>query len=113
MIQNYQVDCPDEDMSLAATPVVPQTTRAKSVPLELNETKLIKGCETPRTSLLMKKFPEFKHGERIKDDFACAANIKVLLQGMLYITDRACYFYSPFNNKTIIGHGTKIRIPFD
>lgn len=32
---------------------------------------------------------------------------------MLYVTERAVYFYSPFNNKTIFGHGTKIKIPYD
>jgi hypothetical protein len=36
----------------------------------------------------------------------------IVLQGMLYITDRNIYFYSPFNSKTIIGYGTKISIPF-
>ena len=31
---------------------------------------------------------------------------------MLYVTEKAVYFYSPFNHKTIFGHGTKIKIPY-
>ncbi len=45
------------------------------------------------------------------DSFACAttpANSKLMLQGKLYITDRCCYFYSPFNHKTLLGKGSKI-----
>jgi len=26
------------------------------------------------------------------------------------LTDRCCYFYSPFNSKTILGKGSKLRI---
>ena len=37
---------------------------------------------------------------------------KIMLQGMLYITDRNIYFYSPFNNQTIIGYGTKVTINY-
>ena len=32
---------------------------------------------------------------------------------MLYVTEKAVYFFSPFNNKTIFGHGTKTRIPYE
>ena len=32
---------------------------------------------------------------------------------MLYVTNRAVYFYSPFNEKTLIGYGTKIKIEFE
>jgi len=31
---------------------------------------------------------------------------------MLYVTDKNLYFYSPFNDKTLIGKGTKIRISY-
>ncbi|MFN9900183.1 MAG: hypothetical protein ACK55Z_15615 [bacterium] len=32
------------------------------------------------------------------ENFSCAyASPTILLQGMLYLTDRQCYFYSPFN----------------
>ena len=47
------------------------------------------------------------------ENYACAANVKLLLQGMLYVTDKNIYFYSPFNNKTVIGHGTKIKMGYD
>jgi len=40
------------------------------------------------------------------------ADTKLLLQGRLYITDRACYFYSPFNHKTLLGKGSKIRFAY-
>ena len=39
--------------------------------------------------------------------------MNILLQGVLYVTERAVYFYSPFNNKTIFGHGTKVKIPYE
>jgi hypothetical protein len=51
----------------------------------------------------------------VLDSFACAtvpANSKIILQGKLYITDRCCYFYTPFNHKTILGQGSKIRCPY-
>ena len=47
------------------------------------------------------------------ENYACAANVKLLLQGMLYVTDKNIYFYSPFNNKTVIGHGTKIKMSYE
>ena len=31
---------------------------------------------------------------------------------MMYLTESNLYFYSPFNNKTLIGTGTKLKIPF-
>ncbi len=51
--------------------------------------------------------------EVVLENYCCAARMKILLQGMLYVTEKAVYFYSPFNNKTIFGHGTKIMIPYD
>lgn len=36
----------------------------------------------------------------------------LVLQGKLYLTDRSCYFYSPFNTKTILGKGSKIQIKY-
>ena len=47
------------------------------------------------------------------EHYCCAARMNILLQGVLYVTERAVYFYSPFNNKTIFGHGTKVKIPYD
>ena len=31
----------------------------------------------------------------------------------MYVTEKNVYFFSPFNNKTIFGHGTKVKIPYD
>lgn len=31
---------------------------------------------------------------------------------MLYVTNRNLYFYSPFNDSTLVGHGTKNKISF-
>ena len=39
--------------------------------------------------------------------------MNILLQGITYVTEKGVYFYSPFNNKTIFGHGTKIKIPYN
>ena len=30
----------------------------------------------------------------------------------MYVTNKNVFFYSPFNNKTVIGHGTKIKISY-
>ena len=46
------------------------------------------------------------------ESYSCAASIRILLQGMLYVTNKSIYFYSPFNNKTVLGHGTKIKISY-
>ena len=51
--------------------------------------------------------------EIVLESYCCAARMKILLQGMLYLTEKAVYFYSPFNNKTIFGHGTKIKMPYE
>ena len=32
---------------------------------------------------------------------------------MMYVTNKHVYFYSPFNKKTMIGRGTKIKMHFD
>ena len=31
---------------------------------------------------------------------------------MLYVTNKNLYFYSPFNERTLVGHGTKIKINY-
>ena len=68
---------------------------------------------SPRSKLLRSKFKELKENEKVLDNFACAAKTSILLQGMIYVTNNAVYFYSPFNEKTLIGYGTKIKIEFD
>jgi hypothetical protein len=68
---------------------------------------------SPRGAFIKKKFNLEDKGEVVLENYCCAARMNILLQGMLYVTERAVYFYSPFNNKTIFGHGTKIKIPFE
>lgn len=51
--------------------------------------------------------------ESVLENYSCAANCGILLQGMLYVTQLNVYFYSPFNKKTVIGHGTKIKISYE
>ena len=62
---------------------------------------------------MKKKFDSVEDSELVLENYCCAARMKILLQGMLYLTEKAVYFYSPFNNKTIFGHGTKIKIPYE
>jgi hypothetical protein len=73
----------------------------------------VKEVAEPREKLIISKFGNLKQDENILDNFACAAKTSILLQGMLYVTNRAVYFYSPFNEKTLIGYGTKIKIEFE
>ena len=68
--------------------------------------------ESPRISFIRNKFKKIEQNEKVVDSFVCAASQKILLQGMLYVTDKNLYFYSPFNDKTLIGKGTKIRISY-
>ena len=68
---------------------------------------------TPRRIFIQRKFKNLEKGEAVLENYCCAARMKILLQGMLYVTERNVYFYSPFNNKTIFGHGTKIKIPYE
>jgi len=47
--------------------------------------------------------------EEIKDSFACASRLKILLQGRMYITDKRIVFHSYFNDKNVFfGSNTKI-----
>lgn len=68
---------------------------------------------SPRSTFIKEKFDIVDKKEVVLENYCCAARMSILLQGVLYVTDRAVYFYSPFNNKTIFGHGTKIRIPYE
>ena len=49
-----------------------------------------------------------EEGEAVLENYNCAARMNLLLQGQMYVTDKSIYFYSPFNNSTIFGHGTKV-----
>ena len=67
---------------------------------------------SPRSKFLLKKFKTFDEDEAVIDNYACAASFKLLLQGMLYVTNKHVYFYSPFNKKTMLGRGTKIKMSY-
>lgn len=67
---------------------------------------------SPRGEFIRKKFELESEDEAVLENYCCAARMNILLQGMLYVTEKAAYFYSPFNDKSIFGHGTKIKIPY-
>ena len=67
---------------------------------------------SPRTKFIRKRFKTMKPGENMIDDFHCALQATIPLQGTLYITNRSLYFHSAFNQKTFFGKATKIRIDF-
>lgn len=55
-----------------------------------------------------------ERGEVTLNYFSCAVKMKILLQGHIYVTERAVYFYSPFNDQTVFGgNGTEIMISYD
>ena len=68
--------------------------------------------QSPRGNFIYTKFKAYDTEETVLANYACAAKCSILLQGMIYITNKALYFYSPFNDKTLIGYGTKIKITF-
>lgn len=68
---------------------------------------------TPRSKFIAKKFKTFDEEETVLENFACAASFTLLLQGMMYVTNKNVYFYSPFNKKTMIGRGTKIKMSYE
>ena len=50
---------------------------------------------------------------KLVDSFACALQMKILLQGRLYVTSKALCFTSFFANSILLfGKSTKILIPF-
>ena len=55
-----------------------------------------------------------KENEKLIDSFHCAfTNKALLLQGILYVTTRCCYFYSPFAQSVFSGvSGTRLVMPF-
>ena len=68
---------------------------------------------TPRSRFITRKFKTFDDDEVVLDNYACAASFTLLLQGMIYVTNKHVYFYSPFNKKTMLGRGTKIKMSYD
>ena len=88
-------------------------TDAGPIDLSASGIKIEEGGKTsPRSKVLNKKFGMLKENEWVMESYSCAASIRILLQGMLYVTNKSIYFYSPFNNKTVLGHGTKIKISY-
>ena len=89
--------------------LLPRKSRTQVVPpIKLNFDQVISeaGEQTsPRSTFIKKKFPNFSKDEIVFDNFSCAFNCgsNMLLQGMLYLTNKSCYFYSPFNQKTLVG----------
>ena len=73
----------------------------------------IAAITSPRSKFIKKKFKTYEEDEIVLENYACAANFTLLLQGMLYITNKNVYFYSPFNKKTMLGRGTKIKMSYD
>ena len=54
---------------------------------------------------------EISVDEFILDDFSCAAKLKILIQGSIYVSNKALYFYSRFNDANILfGKKTKLKI---
>ena len=55
---------------------------------------------------------EIENGEIILDEFSCALKLRILIHGRLFVTNKALYFYSYFNDSTLLGRETKIRINY-
>ncbi len=90
----------------------------KTTLLKLNITKDPDAKEqslefSPRSLFIKKKFKNVKD-VIVQANFACAfTSSKLLLQGMLYLAKSSIYFYSPFNEKTLLGYGSKIHILYN
>jgi len=67
---------------------------------------------SPRTQLLRNKFKNFREGEFVIGSYSCTVTMTLVLAGMLYVTNRNIYFYTPLNSKMGIGYGTKVTIPY-
>lgn len=74
--------------------------------------------ESPSANQKLEESYAFKQGnligegEVIKDVFSCALQMKILVQGKLYVSNQALYFHSMFNDKLlIIGSSTKMKVP--
>jgi len=67
---------------------------------------------SPRTQLLRNKFKNFRENEFVIGSYSCTVTMTIVLAGMLYVTNRNIYFYTPLNSKMGIGYGTKVTIPY-
>jgi hypothetical protein len=53
-----------------------------------------------------------EEGERIIDCFSCAIELKILIQGKIYISNQSLYFHSYFNDSLLFfKKETKIKVP--
>lgn len=49
--------------------------------------------------------------EKVIDEFTCAAELRILIQGKLFVSNEAIYFYSSCNDKFLFfGKSTKVKI---
>ena len=56
---------------------------------------------------------DIENGEIILESFRCALELRILIQGKIFISNKAIYFYSYFNDQGLIfGKETKIKINY-
>ena len=60
---------------------------------------------------LLTQFKEVDADEKVDVTFACALKLAIPLQGMLYLTSKAVYFYSPFSKD--FGKCTALKLSLD
>jgi len=60
------------------------------------------------------KFVErkFKIAEPSIQRYECALSRNILLQGQMILTENNICFYSKFNDKTLFGKSTRVRVPY-
>ena len=72
----------------------------------------IYGIKGSKNKTKMKLGHNIENGEIILDEFRCAIQLKILIQGMLYVSSEALYFHSYFNDSLIFfGKHTKMKVP--
>ena len=55
---------------------------------------------------------KFLIDEGVIQYFTCALAKTILLQGFIYLTEKHLCFYSKWNDKTLFGKSTRIKIPY-
>ena len=62
----------------------------------------------------LKKGNNLGEGEIIIEKYSCAANLKILIQGKLFVSNQALYFHSYLNDKHLFfGKHTKLKLPYE
>ena len=72
--------------------------------------------ENKNTKLMekLKKGNNLGEGEIIIEKYSCAANLKILIQGKLFVSNQALYFHSYLNDKQLFfGKHTKLKLPYE